>query len=109
MPLHLGADGSTTSHYTGSLLCFASTSSGTVLHYVLDLQAPYGPFSLPKLLGVPGGIALCIGTLGLGYLKTKADPNLRRTAGLGGRDGLFSFVVWGQCNGPRPIWRDRIG
>ncbi len=60
----------------GFLLCFASTSSGTVLHYVFGLHAPYSFFSLPKLLGVPGGILLCLGTTGLAYLKTKADRNL---------------------------------
>ena len=79
-------------HFTlyGFLLCFASTLSGTVLHYVFDLQAPYGSFSLPKLLGVPGGIALCIGTLGLGYLKTKADPNLGAPRVWGGE---MAFLV----------------
>lgn len=60
----------------GFLLCFASTSSGTVLHYGFGLEAPYAFFSLPKLLGVPGGILLCLGTAGLAWLKTKADPNL---------------------------------
>ncbi|MEO0544928.1 MAG: tricarballylate utilization 4Fe-4S protein TcuB [Pseudomonadota bacterium] len=60
----------------GFLLCFASTSSGTVLHYVFGMEAPYGVFSLPKLFGIPGGILLCTGTAGLAWLKTKADPNL---------------------------------
>ena len=60
----------------GFLLCFAATSSGTVLHYGFGLQAPYSLFSLPKLLGVPGGLLLCLGTGGLAYLKTKADPHL---------------------------------
>lgn len=60
----------------GFLMCFASTSSGTILHYVFDLQAPYGLFSLPKLLGVPGGILLSLGALALAWLKLKADPAL---------------------------------
>lgn len=60
----------------GFLLCFAATSVGTIMHYLFDLPAPYGLFSLPKLLGLSGGILLCIGTVGLGYLKTKADPEL---------------------------------
>ena len=63
----------------GFLACFASTASGTVLHYVFDLPAPYGLLSLPKLFGVPGGIALCIGTAWLMKLKSKADPNLGAT------------------------------
>ena len=60
----------------GFLLCFAATSSGTVLHYGFGVEAPYGFFSLPKLLGVPGGILLCIGTGALAYLKAKADRDL---------------------------------
>ena len=60
----------------GFLLCFASTASGTILHYGFGLEAPYGAFSLPKLFGVPGGLLLCIGTAGLAWLKTKADAEL---------------------------------
>ena len=60
----------------GFVLCFASTSSGTVLHYGFGLEAPYGLFSLPKLFGIPGGILLTIGAGLLAWLKTKADPEL---------------------------------
>lgn len=58
------------------LLCFSSTFAGTVLHYVFDMQAPYPLLSLPKLLGLPGGLLLVIGCAGLGWFKTKADPKL---------------------------------
>ena len=74
----------------GFLLCFASTSSGTLLHYVFGLEAPYGLFSLPKLLGVPGGILLCLGTAGLAWLKTKADPELGAPNHWGGE---MAFVL----------------
>ena len=40
----------------GFLLCFASTSVATVMHYVLNMSAPYPLWSLPKLLGVSGGL-----------------------------------------------------
>ncbi len=68
----------------GFLLCFASTTSGTVLHYVFGLEAPYGFFSLPKLLGVPGGVMLVAGTAGLARLKLMADPALGARAVWGG-------------------------
>ncbi len=68
----------------GFLLCFASTASGTVLHYVFDMPAPYGLISLPKLLGIPGGILLTIGAAGLAWLKTKADPALGASGRWGG-------------------------
>ncbi|MCG6902776.1 MAG: tricarballylate utilization 4Fe-4S protein TcuB [Rhodobacter sp.] len=60
----------------GFLLCFAATVSGTVLHYAFGLPAPYGLISLPKLLGVPGGVLLCLGTFELARLKLKADRQL---------------------------------
>ena len=74
----------------GFLLCFAATSSATVLHYVFDLPAPYGLFSLPKLLGLPGGVLLTLGCVGLAWLKTRADPALGAT---GVRGGEMAFVA----------------
>ncbi len=74
----------------GFLLCFASTSSGTVLHYGFGLEAPYALFSLPKLLGIPGGILLCLGTGALAYLKTKANPILGAPKAWGGE---MAFVL----------------
>ena len=60
--------------FYGFLLCFAATSVATLYHYALGMPAPYGYASLPKLLGITGGIALMIGTGGLFWL------NLRRHA-----------------------------
>ncbi len=74
----------------GFLLCFASTSSGTVLHYGFGMEAPYGFFSLPKLLGVPGGLLLCLGTAGLAWLKTRADRDLGAPKVWGGE---MAFVL----------------
>lgn len=74
----------------GFLLCFMATSVATLMHYLLDMPAPYGFFSLPKLLGVSGGILLCIGTAGLAWLKTQADPKLGSQRVWGGE---MAFVV----------------
>ena len=60
----------------GFLLCFASTSTATVLHYALNMPAPYAWYSLPKLFGVPGGILLVIGCGGLAFFKLRADSKL---------------------------------
>lgn len=60
----------------GFLLCFAATSVATVMHYFLNLPAPYPLLSLPKLLGLTGGLLLCSGTAGLVWLKTRADREL---------------------------------
>ena len=74
----------------GFLLCFASTVSGTGMHYAFGLEAPYGFWSLPKLLGVPGGILLSAGALGLAWLKTRAERNLGAPARWGGE---MAFVL----------------
>ena len=74
----------------GFLLCFAATTAGTLMHYVLAMSAPYGPLSMPKLLGVPGGVFLTGGCAGLAWLKMRADPALgaRRVWG-----GEMAFVL----------------
>ncbi len=79
----------------GFLLCFLSTASGTVLHYVFDIPAPYSLLSLPKLFGVPGGILMVVGTVWLSVLKRKAAPDLGDAKAWGGEMAfiLLLFLV----------------
>jgi citrate/tricarballylate utilization protein len=81
-------------HWTlaGFLLCFASTSVATVMHYGFDSPAPYGLLSLPKLLGVPGGMLLMAGTAGLAILKLKADPKLGAETVWGGEMAFVALL-----------------
>ncbi len=60
--------------FYGFLLCFASTSTATLYHYLLGWQAPYPFLSLPVVLGTLGGIGLLAGPAGLLSLKRQADP-----------------------------------
>ena len=60
--------------FYGFLLCFAATSAATIYHYAFGWVAPYGYASLPKLLGISGGIGLLLGTTGLFWLNIKRDP-----------------------------------
>jgi citrate/tricarballylate utilization protein len=95
--------------FWGFLLCFAATSTATILHYVFDMPAPYGPFAIPKLLGVPGGILLSVGAVWLAWLKTRADPALGATGrwgsemalvlllGLTGASGLALYAATGSA------------
>ena len=80
--------------FWGFMMCFGSTSAGTVLHYGFGLEAPYVWYSLPKLLGVPGGIILCLGTGGLAWLKVKADPSLDAARVWGG-EMAFVLLLFG--------------
>jgi citrate/tricarballylate utilization protein len=60
--------------FYGFLLCLASTSVATVYHYAFGWIAPYGWSSLPKLLGVAGGIGLIAGPVGLAWLRRRRHP-----------------------------------
>jgi citrate/tricarballylate utilization protein len=69
--------------FYGFMLCFASTATATLYHYVFGWPAPYGLLSLPKLFGITGGIGLVIGPLGLLHAKLKRDRALTDPARLG--------------------------
>lgn len=60
--------------FYGFMLCFAATGVATIYHYALGWHAPYDLPSLPKLLGVAGGISLLLGTVGLFRLKLTRHP-----------------------------------
>lgn len=76
-------------HFTfyGFLLCFAATSVATLYHYGFGWVAPYGYDTLPKWLGIAGGLGLLIGPAGLWTL------NLRRHPDHG--DGTQRAMDWG--------------
>ncbi|MDO9195428.1 tricarballylate utilization 4Fe-4S protein TcuB [Rhodoferax sp.] len=60
--------------FYGFMLCFAATSVATVYHYAFGWTAPYDLPSLPKLLGVAGGLSLLMGTAGLFKLNLQRHP-----------------------------------
>lgn len=83
----------------GFLLCFASTSSGTVMHYLFDLHAPYSLFSLPKLLGVPGGLMMAVGTIWMVVLKRAADRHVGDENAWGGEMALVLLLCFVAISG----------
>jgi len=83
----------------GFLLCFAATSVATAMHYVLGMEAPYGFVSLPKLLGVPGGILLSVGTLAMIELKLKSDRHLADEGAWGGEMGFILLLFFVSTSG----------
>ena len=88
----------------GFLLCFLSTSAGTILHYGFDWPAPYGFWSLPKLLGVPGGLLMVIGTLWLAILKLNAEPKLGDNSAWGGEMGFIVLLFFVAATGLALYW-----
>ena len=69
--------------FWGFVLCFASTSSGTVAHYVFGDVAPYEWWHPVKVLGVLGGIGLVVGAGGLLWESRRRADALRGDRGLG--------------------------
>ena len=88
----------------GFLLCFLSTVSGTVLHYLFDAPAPYGPWSLPKLLGVPGGLLMTMGCAWLMALKLRADRQLGDATAFGGEMAFILLLLFVAMSGLALYW-----
>jgi citrate/tricarballylate utilization protein len=88
----------------GFVLCFASTSVATIMHYVFDMPAPYPLFSLPKLFGVTGGIMLCVGTLAMMLMKPKGDRELGDTRVWGGEMGFILLLFLVSATGLLLYW-----
>lgn len=76
----------------GFLLCFAATSVATLMHYFLDMRAPYGIFSAPKILGLSGGILLVLGCAEMIRLKLRADRDLGAARAFGGEVGFIGLL-----------------
>lgn len=89
---------------SGFLLCFAATIVATLMHYLLDQPAPYPFWSLPKLLGVSGGILLCSGTFGLALLKLRAERELGDTSAWGGEMGFVLLLFLVSATGLALYW-----
>ena len=85
--------------FYGFMLCFASTSTGTLYHYLLGREAPYGYFELPVLLGTIGGIILCIGTAGLWHEKKKMEPAVKSLRHLGMDYAFIWLLFWVSATG----------
>lgn len=88
----------------GFLLCFASTSSGTILHYVFDNPAPYPFWSPPKLFGVPGGLMMVFGTVWLAALKLRADRALGAPGAWGGEMAFILLLFFVAATGLALYW-----
>jgi len=88
----------------GFLLCFLSTISGTVLHYLLDAPAPYGFWSLPKFLGVPGGLLMSVGSIWLALLKLGAERHLGAVGAFGGEMAFILLLLFVAVSGLALYW-----
>lgn len=88
----------------GFLLCFAATSVATVMHYMLDMPAPYPLLSLPKLLGVSGGLLLCVGTVAMMLMKPRSDRTLGDERAWGGEMGFIVLLFLVSATGLLLYW-----
>ncbi|MFV0333743.1 MAG: tricarballylate utilization 4Fe-4S protein TcuB [Tropicimonas sp.] len=83
----------------GFLLCFGATCAGTVMHYLFAMPAPYPFWSLPKLLGVPGGVLLTLGSGLMVALKRRADRTLGDSRAWGGELGFILLIGFAGFSG----------
>ena len=88
----------------GFVLCFASTASGTVLHYGFDMPAPYPFWSFPKLFGVSGGVLMTLGAAALIFQKTKADVHLGDINAWGGEKAFIWLCLLVALTGLLLYW-----
>lgn len=79
-------------HFTfyGFILCLASTSLATLLHYTLGWQAPYGWWNPVVILGTLGGFGLVIGPAGLLLARRRRD----RTIAADGQSAMGIAFLW---------------
>jgi len=85
--------------FYGFMLCFAATSTGTIYHYVFNWQAPHAYTSLPVLFGTVGGVLLCIGTLGMYWMKLKTEESLRSPVLWGMEAGFIALLFMTSLTG----------
>lgn len=88
----------------GFLLCFLSTVSGTILHYLFAAPAPYSFWTLPKLLGVPGGLMLTVGCVWLAVLKLQANRQLGDASAWGGEMAFIILLFFVALTGLALYW-----
>ena len=89
--------------FYGFMMCFLpSTSLGTLYHYLLGREAPYGYFELPVLLGTVGGVILCIGTAGLWHEKRRMDKAVKSWRTLGMDYAFIWLLFWVSATGLIP-------
>jgi citrate/tricarballylate utilization protein len=88
----------------GFLLCLASTSVATLYHYLFGYEAPYPFFSLPKQLGVIGGVLLSGGCLAITWLKWRAEKTLGSEQRLTGEYAFIGLLFLVSTTGLLLYW-----
>jgi citrate/tricarballylate utilization protein len=79
--------------FYGFMLCLASTTVAFYYDHGLSLPAPYGPLSLPVILGTIGGLGIVAGTGGMLWLKLVMDTR-PANPGSTGMDMAFSALLF---------------
>ena len=93
--------------FYGFMLCFASTSTATIYHYFLGLQAPYALSSLPVILGTLGGLSLLVGPTGLLWLNLRRHPAAGDAAQKPMDRGFIALLFFTSLTGLALLaWRD---
>jgi citrate/tricarballylate utilization protein len=76
----------------GFLLCFVATCVATVYDHWMGHPAPYPFWSLPVQLGTWGGVLMCLGIIGLVWVKMVTDPVPVARQLMGGEFALLALL-----------------
>lgn len=76
----------------GFLLCFATTSVGTIIHNAFNRPARSSLWSLPKILGISGGVLLTIGCGWMFELSRQSGRKLEDSSAWCREFGFLSLV-----------------
>lgn len=86
-------------YFDDLMLVTKGVTDETMARMVFGMEAPYGIFSLPKLFGIPGGILLCVGTVGLAHLKVRAEKELGTARVWGGEMAFIALLFFVSLSG----------
>jgi citrate/tricarballylate utilization protein len=78
--------------FYGFMLCFAATTTGAIYHHLFGWKSPHAFFSLPVQFGTWGGLLMCVGTVGLLWVKTVTDPAPVAKKLLGGEYAMLALL-----------------
>ncbi|MEX2447071.1 MAG: tricarballylate utilization 4Fe-4S protein TcuB [Dehalococcoidia bacterium] len=93
--------------FFGFLLDLAATTVAAFYHNILGWHSPYALLSVPVVLGTVGGVMLVIGTVGLLWMKWRADrdPSYEHMLNM---DVIFLGLLFGSALSGLVLlaWRD---
>ncbi len=85
--------------FYGFMACLVSTTIAFIFEHFIGWWHPFSAFSLPVILGFLGGTSICVGTLGLLWLKDRMDHAPASTFTTGMDRSFTKLLFWVSFSG----------